>query len=149
MKKITAFLKALVLFITAVWGFILGVFGPAAMLAGKSPNASPKWLAAWLIISVIGFIVPCFLIRFGAYKTAAVLSAAGAIALLILHGYSESPKAAPLYLPLLTETLAAVLIAVITRKRKIPAKNKDAPAPSVLGGGYYEHKRNSQKKGGK
>jgi len=149
MKRIIKVLKAFMLFVTAIWGFVLGVFGSVVMLADKNENPLPKsFYAAWLIISVFGFITPCFLVMLKKYKSAAALSVVGGIAVVVLHTRSVN-KAAPLYLPLLTETLAAVIIAVITRKRKTPLKNKDAPAPSVLGNGYYEHKRNSKTKGGK
>jgi len=137
MKKIKA-LKFAVLFVTAIWGFALGIFGPAAMLSGEESALKKSFYAAWLVIAVIGFITPCFLVMLKLYRTAAALSGAGAIALLILYSQSAG-RGAPLYLPLLTETVAVVLICILTRDKK-KKSDKDAPAPSILGG-VYRNKR--------
>jgi len=140
MKKLTAFLNALVMFITAVFGFVLGIFGPIGMLGDKDGPLPPKFYVAWLIIAVTGFIIPCFLLRFKAYKSAFALSLIGAAAVIALHIYNPVKKAAPLYLPLLGETFLIVLIFIINR----PKKPEEKAAPSVLGG-VYRYNRKEKK----
>ncbi|MDR0196638.1 MAG: hypothetical protein LBI36_00250 [Oscillospiraceae bacterium] len=168
MKKIIVFFKALMLFIAAVWGILFGILSPLAMLTvPPEPDGLPavglpkKFYLMWMAVSFFGFVVPCFLVMLKLYKTAASLCVAGTVALFIMHalitsGGTVSGDAVSLYFPLLFETIAVVLIAVfgnidvISEKAGERRKKKDAPAPSVLGGGLYkgESAGKKGKKGG-
>ena len=130
-------------FTAAIWAMVLGVIIPISMLADSEiTKGLPAHVPVlWLITSVIGFIVPCFLVKFKLYKIAAALTSGGAVSLLILSSLLENAVDGFgwFYMPLLVETGAVVLIAVLISIQKRQEKH-NAPAESILGG---------RKKGGK
>jgi hypothetical protein len=148
-KAIIIFLKAVMLFITAVWGVLFGVWAPVAMLSAPEESGLPSWVyVMWLIVSVAGFIIPCFLIMLKAYKTATALIIPGTAALFVMRyvmSNYEVMNTAILYMPLLLETVAVILVSVFSNSEKISKKlrerreYKNAPSPSVLGDGLYDH----------
>ena len=114
---------------------VLGVLIPLTMLADPElskglPSNAP---VLWLITSVAGFVVPCFLVRFRLYKTAAILTSAGAASLFAVRALLQNAIAGFgwFYLPLLTETVAVILIAVLVWRVKQNERD-NAPAPSVI-----------------
>jgi len=164
MKTFIKFLKGLTLFITAIWGLLFGVFGSIVMLTDpdKTGEGLPDWIyIMWLIVALIGFIIPCFLVMLKAYKTAAGIVTAGTVALIIMRVQMEqysSMDTASLYLPLLLSTLSIILIAVFANMGKIRIsmyereKRRNAAAPSILGGTVGEnksHTNNKRKKKGR
>ena len=159
MKKLSVFLKVVMLFITAIWGLIFGIFVPVTFMVdpeGLVPeNFPPHIPVLWLTAAVAGFIVPCFLIKLKVYKVAAALSIAGGIAIIALHiALSKFGGFGWLYMPLLLGGAAVVLIAVLDNwgayriKRYQKKKRETAPAPSILGGTYQlsEDKKGKKEK---
>ncbi|MCL1789278.1 MAG: hypothetical protein FWG33_02890 [Oscillospiraceae bacterium] len=136
MKKMILLLKFLMNFIAAVWGMVLGIIIPVSLLVSvgydDSDYESRLGYAAviWLAASVLGFVVPCFLVKFKLYKTAVILTLAGAV--LILYVFDTFPANWGAYMPLLVETVAVVLIMIldISQKKKI---KDNAPSESILG----------------
>jgi hypothetical protein len=134
------FLKIFMLTIAAIWGLLLGVSIPASMLAfAEIGDAIPAYIPVlWLVTSVIGFIVPCVLVRLKLFKVAAGLSIAGAVSLIVVHinfsGYitENMPFNGGFYLPLLLETAAIVTITV-SNHNETARKHHNSPAPSILG----------------
>jgi len=90
----------------------------------------------WLVASLAGAIAPCVLVRLKMFKSAAVSSVVGAIALVIVHfslsHYVVNAQFVWFYLPLLAAT-AAVLTMLIVEWRENVAQSHNAPAPSILG----------------
>jgi hypothetical protein len=130
--------KIILFFVAAIWGIVLGVLVPASMLIWEDiATEVPAYVPAlWLCASVAGYIAPCVLVRLKLFKTAAALSTGGAVAVIIVH-YSLSHYVVNMqfvwfYLPLLSATVATIVIAVIKYAEKI-AESHDAPAPSILG----------------
>ena len=123
-------------FIAAVWGIGLGVLVPVTMLADAEfaeamPPAGPT---LWLFTSAIGFVLPCFLVKFGKLKLAALLTSIGAALLIVAHGFMN-PHAISgfrwFYLPLIVESAAIIAIAALdAADRRNQLRN--APAPSIL-----------------
>jgi hypothetical protein len=158
MKKTILFLKAVMLFITAIWGIILGILVPVTILA--DPHSMIEGVPAhasvlWLVTAVAGFVVPCFLVMLKLYKVAACIAAAGIIPLFITHSVLSAYTINGFgwfYLPLSVESIVIVMIAVyanrgeIRRKRYRKQKAKNAPAPSILGGGTYKAEEASNSK---
>ncbi|MCL2036252.1 MAG: hypothetical protein FWG83_02545 [Oscillospiraceae bacterium] len=151
MKKTILILKIAMLFITAIWGLLSGIFTPLTILSDPFGDFAelgvPVYIPVmWLVTSVAGFIAPCFLVMLKIHKVAAGLGGAGFVALLVMHfsliDYAVN-DIAWLYLPLLLQTVTVVLIAVFANmseiriKRFEKKKSKEAPAPSILGGTYY------------
>lgn len=131
MKKIISFLKFIMYFIAAIWGMVLGILIPASLLISVDYseykfNYTP---VLWLITSVIGFIVPCFLVKFGLHKIAAALTLAGTVSLFFI--YNEFPTNWVAYMPLSVETVAVVVIAILAGRIK-KAELDNAPAKSIL-----------------
>ncbi|MCL2633784.1 MAG: hypothetical protein FWD34_04635 [Oscillospiraceae bacterium] len=164
MKKTIILLKAVMLFVTAVWGVLFGIMGPVALyfniadnrLAGL-PVVSAVVPTMWMITAIAGFIVPCFLVMFKLYKTSAVICMCGTIALFVLHGIISNERYTSddvfwLYMPLLLETIAVILIAVFANMGYIRIKmyerekQKNAIAPSILGGTTDNNDNNKKRR---
>ena len=140
MKKTARFSKTLMLlkvvmyFVAAIWGMVFGMIFPLTLLISYDPDIHESFLksiaALWLGTAVAGYIIPCFLVKFKLYKIAAALSLSGAVAIFVVHSFFFANW--QLYMPLLLETVAIVLIAILAFISE--KKNRDdAPAPSILG----------------
>ena len=136
------------MFVAAIWGVFSGIFSPLVVMGNE---VVPTYIPLlWMITAVVGFVSPCFFIKFRCYKTAVSLVILGTISLIIMHillmGYASS-GIAWLYMPLLVQTVAVVLIPVMVHRDEIIRKRyekKYACAPSILGG-VYELDEKSQK----
>ena len=166
MKKHITLLKVIMLFVTAVWGLLLGVLSPLTILldpheliGAQIPDYIP---ILWILTSVCGFVIPCFLVMLKRCKIAAAVCGVGTVSLIVTHvvimKYSI-PDFAWFYMPLLADTVVIWLIALysnmgeIRQKRYQKQKAKNAPTPSILGNGEYQvpqkNANNKQKKSNK
>lgn len=150
MKIVKIFLKTLILILTAIWGIIFGIVSPIFLmnsdLSSLTVSGHPVFII-WIIMGVIGYIVPCFLIMLKYYKTGIVFSLAGTVLVIVIHsifmdlktGTSETSPSF-LYLPQIFMTILTVIIAVAENYKAIlnvysGRKTKhDLPSPSVLKG---------------
>jgi hypothetical protein len=147
------FLKILVQFITAIWGIVFVLLLPVGMLiTAAEVKYLPTYIPVlWIITAIVGFVVPCFLMKFRLYITAAAISVAGAVGLIIVHIALPDNYVMFFYMPLFAETVALILLAIfanmgeIRRRRYQKKKLLDAPAPSILGEGSYQGIETTQK----
>ncbi|MCL1903830.1 MAG: hypothetical protein FWF94_05395 [Oscillospiraceae bacterium] len=132
MKKTIFLLKLLVNFIGAIWGMVLGVLIPVSLIVSYDAEIYEfNYITVlWLITSVIGFVIPCFLLKFKLYKTAAALTSAGAVSLLFV--FNAFPKNWWAYMPLLLETAAVILIMGFNINQNKRLKD-NAPSESIIG----------------
>ena len=152
MKVLSTVLKIIETLIVCVFGVFFGTVFPACILAfGEeiipADIASEKGpMIVWLVTSIIGYVLSAALIFTKRYKSAALLSMAGFIGVLIVNGsftqlyrYTENSNGPSfMYLPLIFATILDIIIAVIENRDKIMLmleKRRDeenAPAPSIL-----------------
>ena len=139
------FLKVIMFFVAAIWGIVLGTLIPISLLMGFDEalyeSVVQRVAVIWLITSFIGFVVPCFLVKFKMCKFAAALTLAGATS--ILYIFFVFPANRWAYMPLLVETVAVVIIAILAHVKE-KEKRENAPAESILGG-----EQNSKNKNGR
>ncbi|GHU45985.1 hypothetical protein FACS1894120_1900 [Clostridia bacterium] len=98
MNKIAGFFRALMLVVTAIWGIFFGILFPVTMLTGEnvvnSPLAENPVIIMWLITSVAGFVLPCFLTMLRKRNIAVVLSVLGILSVIVMHFIFEGMKSA-------------------------------------------------------
>ncbi|MCL2037271.1 MAG: hypothetical protein FWG83_07820 [Oscillospiraceae bacterium] len=128
-------MKIIMMFVTAIWGILSGIFVPLTLMFQSSlyeslPSHIPVW---WLLTSLIGFVAPCFLVMLRMHRIAVPLNIAGSISILAIHfSLIELTSGVEwFYLPLLIQTLVIILIAVLTA-RKSKKEQENAPAKSIL-----------------
>ena len=152
MKILSIILKIIETGLTCIWGVFFGIFFPVAILL-VGAEIVPKDIAEsyvivlWLIVSVIGYVIPAALILCKMHKTAVVMSILGFIGTLVVYGGFASLYAAVedsvgptgLYLPCIFITILDIAIAAVEEreniKRLLEGRNdkKEEKAPSILG----------------
>ena len=152
MKILSIILKIIETGLTCIWGVFFGIFFPVAILLTGS-EIVPKDIAEsyvivlWLIVSVIGYVIPAALILCKRHKTAAVMSVLGFIGTLTVYGGFASLYAAvedsvgptELYLPCIFITILDIIIAAVEERNNIKKlleqrnDKKEEIAPSILG----------------
>ncbi len=160
MKILVIILKVLILIATGVIAIVFNVFGAISMLSqglAEDMKIVPQ-VVFWLIISIVCYIAPTFLIMLKEYKISAGISLVGFVCVLVLHELFSNGKTSgigkELYLPLLLITILVVLLAIFANWDNIHGKlddrqaKKTAVAPSILGGttgGNTSNGKKSQK----
>ena len=153
MKVLSVILKIIETGIVCVWGFAVGIFFPAVILAGGEEIVaadianSKDIFIVWLITAVLGYVISAALIFCKRYGIAAVLSLAGLVGVLYVHFrmcalYVNTPDSNgpdELYLPLIFATLLDLFILAIEKRERIASffeekkAEKEEKAPSILG----------------
>ena len=99
MNKIATFFRVVMIIITAIWGIFFGILFPVTMMSGadvvSEPLADSPVMILWLVTSVLGFILPCFLTMLGKRRPAIVLSSLGILSILLMHFMLENMKVTP------------------------------------------------------
>lgn len=148
MKVVLIILKILTLILTAIWGVVFGILSPIFLmssdLSSLTVSGHPVFIL-WIIMGVVGYIVPCVLIMLKMYKTSAAFSLAGTVMVIIIHsifmgmknGTSETSPSF-LYLPQIFMTVLSIIIAVTQNFNVIlnayanKKSKENLPSPSVL-----------------
>lgn len=153
MKILSIILKILETGIVCIWGFAVGIFFPAVILAGGEEIVhadianSKDIFIVWLITAVVGFVFSAAMIFCKRYGAAAILSLLGLAGVLYVHIrmsalYVNTPDSNgpdELYLPLIFATLLDLFILVIEKRGRIASffadkkAEKEEKAPSILG----------------
>ncbi len=152
MKVLSIILKILIIISTCIWGVVCGVMFPLVILLSDGSIGGPiisshHVIPVWLIVSVIGYVLPAAFVLCRRYKLAAGFSLAGLIGILYVYAkFAELSVNIPdnngpteLYLPCIFITIGVLALAVIENRDLIGKKmqqhseKKNAPAPSILG----------------
>lgn len=152
MKALSLILKILIIIATCIWGVACGILFPAVILMSggeivSEDIAGHHVIPVWLIVSVIGYVLPAAFIICRRYKLAAAFSVAGLVGILYvftqfasIYAYTpDSNGPTELYLPCIFITLGVIALAVINNRDMIKEKLEkrseklNAVAPSILG----------------
>ncbi|MBQ2799343.1 MAG: hypothetical protein IJF09_08145 [Ruminiclostridium sp.] len=141
MKILVKILKILLVIAVGVIAITFNVLGAVSTLCSEGPILADKTgdIIFWLVLSVICFVPPAFLVMFKKYILSAAFSFVGMICVFVLNERLEG-MGSPLYLPLIFITILAILLAIFGNWDKIHEgidkreAKKNAVAPSVLGG---------------
>ena len=141
MKIFVFVLKILLMIATGACAIFFNVFGSISMLAtGQAEEYGISGqVIFWMVMTIVLYIVPAFLVMFKKYIIAAGMTFVGMICVFVLHEML-SGAGRELYLQLLFITLLAILIAIFGNWDKIHdgidrrEEKKRAVAPSILGG---------------
>ena len=152
MKALSLILKILIIIATCIWGVACGILFPVVILASggeivSADIASHHVIPVWLVVSIIGYVLPAAFILCRRYKLAAVFSVVGLGGILYvftqfasIYAYTpDSNGPTELYLPCIFITIAVIALAVINNtdliKEKLEKRSErlNAAAPSILG----------------
>jgi membrane-bound ClpP family serine protease len=146
------FIRAMVMFLTAIWGLFFGLLGSINMLLYDMGFEFPPHVPwVWLIMTLIGYFTPCLLIMFDRVKIAAAFSAAGTILMLYIHSVFSDYIRSVTYLPQIFVTILVIIYIFvvnphyITEPKKTRKDKLNAPAPSILGDGNVIPSSNKNK----
>ena len=126
MNKIASFFRVVMIIVTAIWGIFFGIMFPVTILTGgdnvvSQPLSGSPVTIIWLVTSVLGFIVPCFLTMLKKHKTAIILSSLGILSILLMHFMFENMKVNPssfdaiiTYMPLILGGVSAIVANLLT-----------------------------------
>ena len=124
MNKTATFFRVVMIIVTAIWGIFFGIMFPVTMLTGgimSEPLSGSPVMVVWLVTSVLGFILPCFLTMLGKRKPAIVLSVLGILSILLMHFMFENMKVTPAsfdaiitYMPLLLGGVSSIVANLLT-----------------------------------
>ena len=152
MKVLSVILKILIVLSTCIWGVACGVLFPLVILLSDGSMVSPDIathhvIPVWLIVSVVGYLLPAAFVLCRRYKLAAGFSLAGLIGILYVYAkfaelYVYTPESngpTELYMPCIFITIGVLALAVIENRDSIrkkmeqKAEKENAVAPSILG----------------
>ena len=141
MKIFVKVLKILLVIAVGVIAITFNVLGAISTLCSEGQILADKSgdIIFWLVLSVVCYVPPAFLVMFKKYILSAAFSFIGMICVFVLYDRLNG-MGAPLYLPLLIITILAILLAIFGNWNKIHEgldqreAKKNAAAPSVLGG---------------
>ncbi|MCL2698207.1 MAG: hypothetical protein FWE74_09030 [Oscillospiraceae bacterium] len=140
MKAARITIRITVLLLTSVWGVFIGLLGPVIIMNSEMGIASHHALRVWLVASVVGYFMPCFLIMLDKSKTAAAFAATGTVLTLYIHSVFSEHAHSFTYLPQIFMTILAMVYIFVINPHYIAGVNEkrlaklNAPAPSILGG---------------
>jgi peptidoglycan/LPS O-acetylase OafA/YrhL len=138
MKAAKKIIRILVLFMTSIWGVLLGILAPIVIMNSEMEIASHHALRVWLVMAAAGYLAPCFLIMFDKAKIAAASAIAGTALMLYIHEVFAGHTYTFMYMPQIFMTILAVLYVFAVNPHYITGqvqKRKDklnAPAPSIF-----------------
>jgi hypothetical protein len=138
MKAAKITIRIMVMFLTAVWGLILGIAAPLFIMSSDLGIASHHVLRVWLVMAVVGYFAPCFLMMFDKSKIAAGFSIAGTVMALYIHSVFSEHAQSFTYLPQIFMTILTLLYIFIINPHYITEVNQkrlaklNAPAPSIF-----------------
>ena len=147
MKAAKKLIRILIIFFTSTWGVFFGLLAP--FIAKSDGEFLPEGYAyvfnIWIIMAILGYFVPCFLVMLDFYKTAAIFSAAGTVLALIIHGILEplanagedsGSGASFMYLPQIFITILTIIYIFVMRNMREDKEDKkvkrNEKAPSIL-----------------
>lgn len=151
MKILSIILRILIVISTCIWGVACGVLFPLVILLSDGSLINPEIanhhvIPVWLIVSLVGYVLPAAFILCRRYKLAAGFSLAGLVGVLYVYAkfaelYVNTPDSngpTELYLPCIFITIGILVLAVIENRQLIFKKfeqhseKKNAAAPSIL-----------------
>lgn len=128
MKILKALLKVFILLITTVWGIVFGIITPLVIMntdVNEFAYAGHFAFKLWLVMGIVGIVVPCFLMMLDFGKLAVAFSVAGTVIALVLHmsldGIMTSERTI-LYLPQIFMTILTAVLALMLNWEKIGKK---------------------------
>ncbi|MCL2108005.1 MAG: hypothetical protein FWH20_01490 [Oscillospiraceae bacterium] len=135
MKAVKITIKVLVILLTSIWGLIFGLFVPLMMRSDEYFEVMHGILLFWVIMSIVGYFVPCFLVMLNLSKTAAGFSLVGTALALYLHSLiTPYFTGSFMYLPQMFMSIFTILyVFAINPQYFQKRRDRDnAPAQSVL-----------------
>jgi len=142
MKAAKKILRGLIIFHTSTWGIIFGIFVPCVIMLGELDISPHYIMKVWVVMAILGYIIPCFLVMIDCAKIAAAFSVVGTGMVLYIHsvmtgmnnpGEDGGTGASFMYLPQIFMIVLTVLyIFVVYSMKERRADKHNAPAPSIL-----------------
>ena len=142
MKAAKTIIKILVILLTSVWGVFFGILAPLVFRSDDFYIDIHGIMLVCIIMAIIGYIVPCFLIMLNLSKSAAGFSITGTILMLFIHNslgkIEQYGVNSVLYLPQIFMTILTIIYIFVLNPQYLEghkqkhAEKRNAAAPSIL-----------------